>query len=97
MPEKIYFDRVNKKLTEAFSPSHMVIEDNSTEHRGHGGSHPDGETHFRITIVSEAFEAMSRAERHRAIFRVLQEELAERIHALSLIALSPREHTCGLY
>jgi BolA family transcriptional regulator, general stress-responsive regulator len=49
-----------------------------------------GETHFSIHIVSPLFAGMSAVARQREIYRVLADELRERVRALSL-ALSPEE------
>ncbi len=76
--------RIEEKLTAAFSPVALEIIDESERHRGHGGYREGGETHFRIVITAEAFRSMNRLERQRAVYDVLQQEMAERIHALSL-------------
>jgi BolA protein len=42
-------------------------------------------------VVSAAFDGKSRVERHRMVNEVLAEELAGKIHALAITALSPGE------
>ena len=79
------------KLTEALAPTHLVIIDESHRHAGHAGARPEGETHFRIEIVSEKFAGLSRIERQRLVHRVLAIELAGRVHALSLATRAPEE------
>ena len=76
--------RIKEKLTAAFSPVALEIIDESERHRGHGGYREGGETHFKIIIAAEAFRPMNRLERQRAVYDVLQKEMAERVHALSL-------------
>lgn len=83
-------DRLTAKLTAAFAPIALEVEDESHRHAGHAGARPGGETHFRIQMVSEAFVGKSRIERHRLVHGVLAEELRERIHALSLSLEVPR-------
>jgi BolA protein len=68
-----------------------VVADESDRHRGHAGARPEGETHFRVVIVSAAFAGRSRLDRQRAIYGVLKEELAGSVHALALTALAPVE------
>ena len=51
---------------------------------GHSGARPGGETHFRVKMVSNFFEGMSRIDKQRAVHQVLESELKERVHALSL-------------
>ena len=75
---------IEAKLTDAFSPTRLDIVDESYLHAGHIGARPEGETHFRVEIVSAAFEGASRVERQRMVHRVLADELADRVHALAL-------------
>jgi BolA protein len=82
---------LRKKLEEAFSPTSLIVEDESARHAGHVGAHAEGETHFRIVIVSEQFSGLSRVERQRKVYAVVAAELADRVHALSLSALTPEE------
>ena len=84
-------ERIERKLTEALSPSRLSIDDDSEKHRGHGGYREGGETHFRVEIVAEGFAGQSRVERQRRVYQILSEELAERVHALQLVTLTPDE------
>ncbi len=79
------------KLVAALSPSHIEIVDESDLHKGHMGARPGGETHFRMTIVSSAFEGLNRVARHQKVHDVLSEELAGPVHALSLALKTPDE------
>jgi len=79
------------KLRTAFAPEWLEIVDESHRHAGHAGHRPEGETHFRVAIVSAAFAGKSRVERHRLVNAVLAEELASRVHALALKASAPGE------
>jgi BolA protein len=84
-------DTIRRKLTERFQPIRLEIEDESHRHIGHEGARPGGETHFAVIVVSEAFTGESRVGRQRLVYQVLAEELATRIHALSLTTLAPPE------
>jgi BolA protein len=84
-------DLITKKLTEAFTPQSLTVEDESFKHEGHAGSRPGGQTHYRVYIVSQAFKGKTRLERHRMINQALVEELAGGIHALALHATAPGE------
>lgn len=72
------------KLVAAFAPVALEIEDQSESHRGHGGYREGGETHFRVQMRSAAFDGKSRVAMQREVMRVLKDELADRVHALSL-------------
>jgi BolA protein len=84
-------DTIHRKLTERFAPTQLEIIDESHRHAGHAGVRPVGETHFTVTIVSDAFAGESRVARQRLVYQVLAEELATRVHALALTTLTPQE------
>ena len=76
-------DEIEARLTEAFAPTELVVENESHRHAGHAGDDGSGESHFRVTIRAAAFTPMGRVERHRAVHRALG-DLTARIHALAL-------------
>ena len=82
---------IERKLTEALKPTRLEIEDESARHHGHAGYQEGGETHFRVTVVSQAFAGQNRVARQRVVYKLLAEELAGRVHALALTALTPDE------
>jgi BolA protein len=84
-------DQITEKLRKAFAPVSLHVEDESHRHEGHVGHRPGGETHFRVYIVSEAFQGKSRLERHRMINGALAEELSGGVHALAIHAAAPTE------
>jgi BolA protein len=84
-------DTIINKLREAFSPESLDVSDESHLHEGHSGHRPGGETHFRVYIVSSAFEGKSRIERHRMINSTVAAELAGSVHALAIKAHAPGE------
>lgn len=85
-------EAIREKLTEAFDPVRLEINDDSARHAGHAGaagSH--SESHFNIVIVSQVFEGQGRVQRQRAVYDALAEELAGPLHALSLKVFAPGE------
>jgi BolA protein len=82
---------IRRKLTDRFAPTRLEIVDESHRHAGHQGARPEGETHFAVTIVSASFAGESRVARQRLVYHTLAEELATRVHALSLTTLAPHE------
>ena len=89
--------RIRDKLTHALAPERLEIVDESARHAGHAGARHaaaagrHGETHFRVEIVAAAFAGMGRIERQRTVYGILAAELAEGVHALSLVTLTPDE------
>jgi BolA protein len=91
-------ERIKEKLTEAFSPTRLVVENDSHKHAGHAamkGLERNGETHFTVTVVSERFAGRGRIERHRMVHEALAEELAGPVHALAVKAKTPDEAADG--
>jgi BolA protein len=84
-------DIITTKLTAAFAPQSLRVENESHLHEGHAGHRPGGESHYRLYIVSEAFSGKSRVERHRMINTALASELKNQVHALAIHAQAPGE------
>jgi BolA protein len=84
-------ETIRQKLNARFAPSRLDIIDESHRHTGHAGARPEGETHFAVTIVSSAFDGIGRVARQRLVYQTLADELATRVHALSLTTLAPGE------
>jgi BolA protein len=84
-------DTMRRKLTERFKPVRLDIIDDSQRHAGHAGAQPGGETHFDVTIVSDAFAGMGRVARQRLVYETLAAEIAGGVHALALRTLAPGE------
>lgn len=80
-----------KRLDSALSPTRVELNDDSEQHRGHGGYNPAGESHFSLTIESRAFAGKSRVERQRMVYQALGDLMRERVHALSIRAVAPGE------
>ncbi len=84
-------DIIEQKLTLALSPVQLDVVDESHKHAGHAGSRPGGESHFNVSIVSSAFEGLSRVARQRLVYQALAEEMEQTIHALALKTSTPEE------
>ncbi len=84
-------ERIVEKLQSNLAPIHLDVLDQSSDHLGHAGWRPGGETHFRVEIVTERFAGLDRLERHRLVHAALADELAGRVHALSIQARTPDE------
>ncbi|MCP2039720.1 BolA protein [Neisseria sp. HSC-16F19] len=72
------------------SPLHLHLQNDSHLHIGHAGNTGGG--HFSLVIVSATFEGQSRINRQRLVKNALADLFPTRIHALSIKALTPREH-----
>lgn len=80
------------KLTAALAPSSMAVVDDSAKHAGHSGNPGGaGDSHFRVEVVSDAFEGLGPVARHRLVYGALADEFSAGLHALSLVTLTPHE------
>ena len=84
-------EQMKARLEAAFAPSRLEIVDDSDKHQGHAGHREGGESHFTVVIEAPAFAGLGRVERQRRINKVLAEDLAGPVHALSLRATAPGE------
>lgn len=85
------FEAIHDKLNAAFQPTRLEVQDDSARHAGHAGARGGGESHFNILIEAGAFAGAARVARQRMVHKVLAEELAGPVHALSVKALAPGE------
>ena len=84
-------DAIRDRLTAALTPTRLDLLDESAHHAGHAGARPEGESHFRVTIVADAFHDRSRIDRQRMVFAALGDLMRHDIHALAITALTPAE------
>ncbi|OAA32349.1 BolA-like protein [Moelleriella libera RCEF 2490] len=88
-------DAIRAKVTAAFEPQTLEIYNDShlhSHHKAMQGS-TSGETHFRLVITSEVFKSKMQPARHRMVYALLRDEMAQEggIHALQLRTLTPEE------
>lgn len=82
---------IEHKLREALAPHVLEVLNESGMHNVPPGS----ESHFKVTVVSEAFEGLQPVARHRKVYMALAEELAGPVHALAIHAYTPGEWAAG--
>jgi len=78
---------ITEKLQSELNPAFLEVVNESHTHNVPAGS----ESHFKVTIVSEAFEGKIPVARHRIINKLLAEELGGPVHALALHTMTPKE------
>lgn len=83
--------RIEEILEKELSPVELEVEDISYQHAGHAGGDGGEETHFNVKVVSQEFEGKSLVKRHRLVYSLLQYELQNGLHALSIVAKTPGE------
>ncbi len=81
-------ERMTDILTADFSPLTLDIIDDSDRHIGHAGHNGQGESHFKVELVSKRFEGLNRVERHKLVYEALK-DLIPPVHALQIKADTP--------
>lgn len=80
-------ETIRTKVTEAVSPVHLDVMNESHMHNVPPGS----ESHFKLVIVSTEFDGKRLVGRHQMINAALRDELQGPVHALSMETLTPAE------
>lgn len=82
-------EQIKGKLMKELSPERLLLENESHKHSVPKGS----ETHWNLIVVAERFSGMSRIQRQRFVYALLDAEMKQKkgIHALTMKALTPAE------
>jgi intracellular septation protein len=80
--------RLRQRLESNFTPTQLVIEDESHLHAGHAGAE-QGHGHYRVQIVAEAFRGVPMVARHRLVYAAVGDLMQTDIHALAIDARAP--------
>ncbi len=82
---------IERKIAESLTPAHLEVINESHMHSVPPGS----ESHFKLVIVTDAFDGISRVRRHQQVHGILEKELKEDLHALSMQTMTPQEWTAN--
>ena len=52
-----------------------------------------GGDHFEAVVVTDSFEGKGLVQRHQAVYAALGDAMRARIHALSLVTLTPAQYS----
>ena len=78
---------LRESLVLALNPSFCDLDNES-----HGHNVPkNSETHFRLVIVSDVFNGLSRVKRHQLVYKAADEALKQGIHALAMQCFTEAE------
>ncbi|MFG6448488.1 BolA family protein [Roseateles sp. BYS180W] len=88
-PPRAQASDIEARLRAALNLLEFELQDDSAAHAGHAGAREGG--HFRVRLVSTAFEGKSRVARHRLVYDALAELMQRGIHALVIDAKTPTE------
>lgn len=83
-------DKIHQRLG-VLAPHQIEVIDDSHLHAGHAGARSGG-GHYRLSIVSAAFDGKNTVSRHRLIYDALGDMMRQDIHALAIQARTPEEN-----
>jgi BolA protein len=89
MTESPLVAEIRSALERELAPTTLEILDDSAAHAGHAGAREGG--HFRVTLVATVFEGRAQLERHRLVYAAVAPLMRRGIHALNIIARTPKE------
>ena len=78
---------ITETLSAALAPEFLQVEDESHQHNVPEGA----QSHFKVTVVSDAFTGKRLIQRQRKINSLLAEALQGPVHALAQHTFSPEE------
>ena len=84
-------DYLTEKLSAEFQPHFLLVENESDMHSSDRG----GESHFKVTIVSDKFNGLRPVARHQLIYQFLKNDIEMGIHALALHTFTQAEWECS--
>jgi len=82
-------ETIERKLAVSLEPAHLEVINESYMHSVPPGS----ESHFKVVVVADSFDGVSLVRRHQRVHGILEKELKEDVHALSMQTLTPEEWT----
>ena len=78
-----YFEEIKKRITSNIKVEKLEIIDNSQKHTKHKFFSKD-KCHLHIKVSSQYLKSLSRLQAQRIIFKILKEDLKNKIHALEI-------------
>lgn len=78
---------IEQQLQQQLSPVHLEVLNESHQH----SVPPDSETHFKVILVSPAFDGKRKVARHQQVYAALAAQLEGPVHALALHTYTPAE------
>jgi BolA protein len=85
--------QIRSAVERELAPTHVDVIDDSAAHAGHAGARSGG--HYRLTVVSAAFEGRTQLQRHRLVYAAVGPLMNGAVHALNIVARTPAENARG--
>ena len=77
-------EKVASFLMHVLDAEEVFIQDDSEKHKNHGHYNPNSSTHFTLSIKAEQLAYLSRLEKHKKIYELLDPFFKQGLHAVSI-------------
>ena len=78
-------ENINSKINSELNTHFLKIVDFSDQHKNHYDNGSRGDTsHITLIIVSKDFQNMSKIQRERKIYKILENEIRDNLHSIRL-------------
>ena len=84
--------KIEKIISESYSPYFYSVIDVSEQHRGHQNFKENIESHFEIIVVSDKFIDIKRIDRHRMVNYSLKNEFCSDLHSAIIKTYTVEEY-----
>lgn len=84
--------RLKDILEENINCQFLDVTNQSHFHEGHAGSPGTGQSHFKITIISDEFVNQPRVERQRRIYSLITPLFQQGLHAIEVSLYTEKEY-----
>ena len=75
---------VKKKLQDQIQLESLSIEDKSFIHKNHRNNQPN-KFHLKISLESKELKQLSKIDRNKKVYKILDKEIKEFIHSLQIL------------
>ena len=75
---------IKKKISTNIICENLKVEDKSFLHKNHV-TNDKNKFHIKLSIKSKELKKMSKIERNRKIYKILNEEISKSIHSLQIL------------
>ena len=72
--------QIKQKIEQHLPGAKVTVIDQSAAHQGHGASG----AHLEMEVIYPGFASRTMLEQHQTIYKILDQELKQQIHALKL-------------
>lgn len=79
--------QIEQLLQQQYHPDFLEVANESHQH----SVPPNSETHFKVVLVTAAFDGKRKVARHQQIYGTLAAQLEGPVHALALHTYTPQE------